>query len=191
MKSEDVKIMNMNEIIAFLEKEESIMRNKWDRTLPRFEYFNNRWDKAERLGFQKGANIYDLSYVFGTVEVGEKTWIGPYTLLDGTGILKIGKYCNISAGVQIYTHSSLKWVLTGGRNEYERQSTSIGDCTYIGSLSVINMGVKIGDHCIVAANSYVNKSFPDYSIIAGTPAKLIGKVEIEDEIDVKMVYSHI
>jgi acetyltransferase-like isoleucine patch superfamily enzyme len=33
--------------------------------------------------------------------------------------------------------------------------------------------VAIGKYCVVAANSFVNQSFPDYSIIGGTPAKLI------------------
>jgi acetyltransferase-like isoleucine patch superfamily enzyme len=33
--------------------------------------------------------------------------------------------------------------------------------------------VTLGKYCVVAANSFVNKSFPDYTIIGGTPAKLI------------------
>jgi acetyltransferase-like isoleucine patch superfamily enzyme len=33
--------------------------------------------------------------------------------------------------------------------------------------------VTLGKYCVVAAGSYVNKSFPDYSIVGGTPAKLI------------------
>lgn len=179
--------MSWDEIIRTLEAKEDELQDKWHRNLPRFELLNDRWEKAQRLGFGNKANIYDLSYVFGDVEVGEYTWIGPYTLLDGTGGLKIGSYCNISAGVQIYTHSSMEWVLTGGSAEYTRKSTSIGRCTYIGSMSVINMDVHIGDHCIVAANSFVNKSFPDYSVIAGTPAKLIGTVTIEDN-KVKIKY---
>lgn len=179
--------MEINKIIFELEELEAKMKMDWNRILPRFELLNDRWKKAEMLGFDEKANIYDLSYVFGDVKVGEYTWIGPYTLLDGTGMLKIGKYCNISAGVQIYTHSSMKWVLTGGKSEYEKSPTSIGDCTYIGSMSIINMGVSIGDHCVVAANSFVNKSFPDYSVLAGNPAKLIGKVVIQDE-DVRIEY---
>ena len=49
-----------------------------------------------------------------TVTVGAGTWIGPNTLLDGTGGLSIGASCSISAGVQIYTHDSVMWALSGG-----------------------------------------------------------------------------
>ena len=181
----------MNEFDALLETiklREQDMKTKYNRTLPRFELLNDRWEKATALNFEEGANIYDSSYVFGDVQVGEKTWIGPFTLLDGTGGLKIGSYCNISAGVQIYTHSSLNWVLTGGHASYTHQSTVIGSCVYIGSQSIIDKGVTIGDHSIIAANSYVNMSFDAYSVIAGTPAKCIGKVTISDQQEVTITY---
>lgn len=172
--------MTFEELIEELEKLEAEKIENYHRVLPRFELLNDRWDKAKFLGFGEGASIYDSSYVFGDVIIGEKTWVGPFTILDGTGGLKIGDYCNISSGVQIYTHSSLEWVLTGGKVEYKHESTSIGNCTYVGSQCIIDKGVSIGDHSVIAANSYVNKSFSDYSVIAGTPAKLIGKVIIEN-----------
>lgn len=171
-----------------LEDKERSVKSHWHRTLPRAELLNDRWEKAKRLGFEEGANIYDTSYVFGNVMVGEKTWIGPFTILDGTGNLTIGKYCNISSGVQIYTHSSLNWVLTGGNAHYDYAKTSIGDFTYIGSQSIIDKGVSIGSHCIVGANSYVNKSFPDFTVIAGTPAKQIGVILIDQNNEVKIEY---
>jgi len=171
-----------------LKLREDEMKSKYDRVLPRFELFNDRWEKGEKLNFEAGANIYDSSYVFGDVKVGEKTWIGPFTLLDGTGGLIIGAYCNISSGVQIYTHSSLNWVLTGGKAAYAHDATTIGSCVYIGSQSIIDKGVTIGDHSIVAANSYVNKSYEPYSVIAGTPAKCIGKVNILENNEVVITY---
>lgn len=180
--------MQFEDLILELEKKEEEIRVKWNRVIPRTELFNDRWNKAKLLKFEEGANIYDSSFVFGEVKVGEKTWIGPYTILDGTGGLTIGKYCNISAGVQIYTHSSLNWVLTEGNSKYEYSNTTIGNGVYIGSQCIIDKGVTIGDHSIVAANSYVNKSFSNNSVIAGSPAKQIGEVEISDTYDVKINY---
>jgi acetyltransferase-like isoleucine patch superfamily enzyme len=40
--------------------------------------------------------------------------------------------------------------------------------------------VTIGKHCLIGANAVVNIDLPDYSIAAGIPAKVIGKVTVED-----------
>ena len=74
---------------------------KWKRTLPFGDYFVDRWEKANELGFGKGTSIYDSAIVIGDVKVGENTWIGPNVILDGSGGLQIGSWCSISAGVQI------------------------------------------------------------------------------------------
>jgi len=136
-------------------------------------------EKGEFCG-GKNVTIYDSTTIVGDVEIGDNTWIGPFCSLDGTGKLKIGNYCSISAGTQILTHDTVKYALSGGKHEYEYSPVIIGDCCFIGVHSIILKGVKLGSHCLVAANSVVNKSFEDFSIIAGAPAKKIGEVEIKD-----------
>lgn len=59
---------------------------------------------------------------------------------------------------------------------------TIGDHCWISINSTIMGNVNIGKYSIVGANSFVNKSFPDYSIIGGTPAKLIRTLS-PDEIE--------
>lgn len=49
----------------------------------------------------------------------------------------------------------------------------IGNNSWIGARAIILPGVIIGDFCIVAAGSVVTKDIPDYSVVAGVPAKLI------------------
>ena len=113
--------------------------------------------------------------MLGDVRVGNNTWIGPNTILDGSGGLKIGSFCSISAGVQIYSHDSVKWAISGGKEKYEYDQTEIGDHCYLGPNVIVAKGVKIGKGSIVGANSFVNKSFPEGSKIAGNPAKSILK----------------
>lgn len=151
------------------------MKKNYNRVLPVNELISNRWEKAKYLGFGENTSIYDSSLVLGDVEVGENTWIGPFTVLDGSGGLKIGSNCSISSGVQIYSHDSIDWAISGGKSSYTYASTEIGDNCYIGPNTIIAKGIKIGTGTIVGANSFVNKSFPENSKIAGSPAKIISK----------------
>lgn len=154
-------------------------KKKWKRTLPLNELLFDRWEKAQFLGAKKNASVYDSSYIFGNVEIGENTWIGPFTILDGSGgEIRIGKYCSISTGVQIYSHNSVKWSLTGGKANLEKKGVSIGDNCYIGPNSIITMGSKIGKGCIVGASSLIKSNIPANSIVFGNPGKVVGKISI-------------
>jgi len=95
-------------------------------------------------------------------KIGKGTWIGHFCIIDGSQDLEIGENCNISCGVQIYTHSTSK------RCAYdmpkETAPTKIGNNVFIGPNSVIAMGCEIGDQVVIGALSYISK----FSII---PAK--------------------
>ncbi|MDD2696649.1 MAG: acyltransferase [Candidatus Pacebacteria bacterium] len=174
----------IKELHGILRKE---VTKKWKRSLPLEEELFDRWERAKYLKFGKKTSIYQLSYVYGDVKVGKNTWIGPFTILDGSGGLRIGDNCSISCGVQIYSHDTVKWAVSGGKVKYEYRKTKIGDCCFIGPQSVILRGVSIGSHSIVAASSFVSKDVPPFSIVAGIPAKVIGKVVIKKE-KVKLNY---
>lgn len=160
----------------------TLRKNKkthWDRILPFSELIIDRWEKAKFTKAKYGASIYDSSLIFGKVSIGKNTWIGPYTILDGSGgRLNIGDFCSISSGVQIYTHNSVNWALTGGKSNYENKSVSIGNFCYIGPYTVISLGTKIGKCCVIGAHSFVDSKIPSYSIAFGIPAKIVGKVKI-------------
>jgi len=148
-------------------------KGKYNRVLPFGDYFSDRWEKARYLGFGDGTSVYDNVVIIGDVKVGENTWIGPNVILDGSGGLQIGSNCSISAGVQVYSHDSVKWAISGGIEKYEYANTKVGNNCYIGPNTIIAKGVVIGDGSIIGANSLVNTDLPINSKAYGNPVKIV------------------
>jgi acetyltransferase-like isoleucine patch superfamily enzyme len=53
---------------------------------------------------------------------------------------------------------------------------TVGDDTWIGANATLLPGVAVGKCCIVGAGAVVTKDVPDYAIVAGVPARVIGDV---------------
>lgn len=167
----------LEELRALLFQEMTTVQQHWQRSLPFADYVVDRWQKARTLGFGEGSSIYDSSLVLGEVKVGKSTWVGPFTVLDGSGGLEIGDTCSISAGVQIYTHDTVAWATSGGTAPVERAPVRIGNRCYIGPNTIITKGIAIGDGCVIGANSLVNFDIPSGTKAWGTPCLVRGKVE--------------
>lgn len=130
--------------------------------------------------------FHETTWIVGSPDIGEGTWIGAFTVIDGSGGLQIGRGCDISSGVHIYTHSSAKrCVSERGHSSVEQQKVIVGNFVFIGANAVVNMGVRIGDHSVIGAGAVVTSDVEAYSIVAGVPAKKIGTVNISDNSEVK------
>ena len=164
------------------------VRERWNRDLPLEELLFDRWERARSLGFGDGSSIYHNSYVYGDVKVGRNTWIGPFTLLDGSGGLTIGDGCSISSGVQIYSHDTVRWAVSAGTADPERGPVEIGDFTYVGSQTVVGRGVTIGERAVIGACSFVNRDIPAYTVAVGVPCRPIGTVKIGKDGAVELQY---
>ncbi len=164
----------------------SYTKRKYNRINPFCEDLFS-WEEKGTFWGKNNAVIYDSATISGDVEIGDHAWIGPFCELDGGGKLTIGKYSCISAGVQILTHDTAKWSLSGGKEKYEYAPVEIGDYCFIGAGAIITRGVKIGSHCLIGAGAVVTKDIPDNSIAVGVPASVIGSVLIEND---KIQYSY-
>jgi acetyltransferase-like isoleucine patch superfamily enzyme len=173
--------------MALYERLRSEVRQRWRRDLPFEEVLFDRWERAKSLGFGPGSSIYHSSYVYGDVRVGSNTWIGPHTILDGTGGMSIGDYCSISAGVQIYTHDTVRWSLSGGAADPELAPVTIGDRCYIGSQTVVAKGVSIGDGSVIGACSFVNRDVAPGAIAFGIPCRRVGSVSADGDGTLRLV----
>ena len=120
-------------------------------------------------------NAFNSSaWLVGDPVIGEGTWIGAFCVIDGSGGLTIGRYCDISSGSQIYTHSTVQRAISEGAEKIRRKTSSIGDYCHVGAGAIILMGAQIGSHCVIGAGSVVleGTTAPDFSVLVGNPARV-------------------
>ncbi|MGK3129225.1 DapH/DapD/GlmU-related protein [Pantoea sp. C8B4] len=121
--------------------------------------------------------------IFGSAEhllhIGEHSYIGMNTLINGfSAPVSIGACVSIAQNVNIMSDSG-----PNASNELQlaypliAEPVVISDHCWIGASSIIMPGVTLGKYCVVAAMSFVNRSFPEYSVIGGCPARLIRKLD--------------
>lgn len=131
--------------------------------------FPNTYSEEAYISFLRSKNI----------KVGEnvRIWSPNHTYIDTTKpyLISIGDYVKITQGVSILAHDYSHSVMrrTFGQFRGGTLPVSIGNNVFIGINSTILMGTNIGNNCIVGANSLVSGKFPDGSVIAGSPAKVI------------------
>jgi len=139
----------------------------------------------------KNVRISNTTYINAkeNLVLGNHVFIGHYNFIEASNGIVIEEGCQITNFVSITTHSShISIRLYGSEYSnyndligYIKGSVHIGKYSYIGPHTVIMPNTKIGKGSIVAAYSYVKGEFPDFSIIAGNPAKIVGDTRQLDE----------
>ena len=130
---------------------------------------------------------------------------------------EIGRYCSMGEDIQIGRHSHpMHWVSTSpffyqnyktiieqelpdsillDPSDFEKSSlpvelkkTKIGNDVWIGHGAFILPGIEIGDGAVIAAHAVVTKNVEPYSVVAGSPAKII-KYRFEEKIISELMLS--
>jgi acetyltransferase-like isoleucine patch superfamily enzyme len=139
---------------------------------------------------------------FNKFELGNHSVIEDFcTVNNGVGDVIIGNGSLIGMGNVIIGPVSIgndvifaqNNVLSGLNHEYEdinrpiksqgvtTKPILIKDETWIGANCFIAAGITIGKHCIVAGGSVVTKDVPDFSIVAGNPARILKQYSNESK----------
>jgi len=154
----------------------------------------NQIIKDVKLG--KNVQIYNFVNIYGC-EIGDNTKIGSFVEIREN--VKIGKNCKIQAFVFIpqgitieddvfigphacfvndkYPRATVNGRLKEKDKDWVAEKIVVKKGASIGANATILGGVTIGENSIVGAGSVVTKDVPPDSIVAGNPAKLIGKVK--------------
>lgn len=90
-------------------------------------------------------------------------------------MLRFGKYVKVTGYVHILCHDYSRSVVlqSGGSHFGEARETVIGDNVFIGTHSIVLMGSHIGADSIIGAGAVVSGTWPEGSVIAGNPARLV------------------
>lgn len=131
---------------------------------------------GKRVRIFPGARIEvvdkESSIVFeNNISVGQN-----FHIISGMGQeLLIGKNTTISGNVFVTNieHEYRELDIHVLEQPLLKHGTRIGENCFIGYGAVIQAGTVLGKQCIVGSNSVVRGDFPDYSVIVGTPAKIV------------------
>ncbi|MBB1194695.1 acyltransferase [Flavobacterium sp. SOK18b] len=117
-----------------------------------------------------------LFYGDGEIHIGENSYIGELSTIQAVkgNKVKIGKNCQISHNVRVYTSTDIADQDFSLKNRLVKNAdVIIGDFVWIGANVFINPGVEIEDNSIIGANSVVTKSVKANTIVGGVPARII------------------
>ncbi|HHJ14078.1 MAG TPA: acyltransferase [Gammaproteobacteria bacterium] len=128
-------------------------------------YFGN----GSRLSVGARSQLGQNARLQGSITIGEDVLMGPDVVIMATS----HRFDRLDIPIN-------------QQKEDDEKEVIIGNDVWIGTRVIILPGVKIGAHSIVGAGAVVTRSFPDYSIIGGVPAKLIkSRTDIEDTVSRK------
>ena len=123
---------------------------------------------------QQNTTKFQKKFVF---PFGKECSIGWDVTIDYSGGIVFGWNVRISHEARIYTHDHIveDKNITLFNQGHKAIGLKVGNDVWIGEGSFILPQVKkIGDGAIIGARAVVTQDVPEYSIVAGNPAKIIG-----------------
>jgi acetyltransferase-like isoleucine patch superfamily enzyme len=119
----------------------------------------------------------------------DHVYIGPFNWIEASGGVTIDEGVQVTSHVVIVTHSSHRSMRLLGRAYAAWQgpmpgwiagAVHIGAYTFVGPHSLIEAGTRLGRGTLVCAGSFVRGSFPDFAVLAGRPAQVVGDTRQAD-----------
>mgnify|MGYP002778227443 CR=1 FL=1 len=165
-----VRLYNRGQDNRILIREEAKL--DFNVRLQNFGQDSNIWI-GKRANLDRGVDI--KAHGSGTIEIGEKTFLGPFTCLAGE-FIRIGKQCLIASHTGIYSiNHNFDDPTTNIREQgVSYKGITIEDDCWLGSGVRVVDGVTIGRGSVIGAGAVVTRDIPPYSIAVGVPARPIG-----------------
>jgi acetyltransferase-like isoleucine patch superfamily enzyme len=124
------------------------------------------------------------------LQLGDHVYIGPFNFIEASGGITLEEGVQITSHVSIVTHSShralrllgreyIAWV--GERPGWIAGPVHIGAYSFIGPHALIEASTRLGRGTLVRAGSIVRGEFPDFAVLDGRPALVVGDTRRGDE----------
>ena len=129
-----------------------------------------------------------------TLEAGASVWFSAVLRADNEPIT-IGARSNVQEGAMIHVDPGIPVTVgadvTIGHHAILHGCT-VGEASLIGMGATVLNGARIGRFCIVVANALVTegKEFPDFSLIVGSPAKVVRVMDAGMEEKLRQSAAH-
>ena len=122
------------------------------------------------------------------LSLAENVFIGQFNFIEASNGIKIEEGVQITNYISILSHSSHDSIRLYGkeyRNHkelkgYQKGEVKIGKYSFIGPHTTIMPGTNVGKGSLISAYSFVSGTFPDFAIISGNPAKVVGSTKDRD-----------
>ena len=115
-------------------------------------------------------------FLHGPVRIGRRTSLNPGVHVDGgrAGVT-LGNDVRVAAGVKIYAFDHGIAPETTIREQAVRSlGITVGDDVWIGANVCITDGVTVGDHAVLGMGAVVARDVPEWAIVGGVPARILG-----------------
>lgn len=123
------------------------------------------------------------------LRLADHVFIGQFNFLDASGGITLGEGVQITNFCSLVTHSSQQaqrllgrayagWA--GDKPGFKRAPIVLGPYCFVGPHSLIEAGAVLGKGVLVCAYSQVRGVVPDFAIVAGQPAVVVGDVRDKD-----------
>ena len=125
--------------------------------------------------------------------LGRDVAIGPFTYIDASGGVWLREGVRVASHVAIVTHAPHRtqrllgpgyrgWPETPGqaRPGWIAGPVEVGAFTFVGPHSLVEANTRLGRGTLVCAGSFVRGEYPEFSILEGRPARVVGDTRVAD-----------
>ncbi len=164
--------------------------NRLRRRLWRLVFFRTLFGEASGGALRPATRLSPTVCIENehALAVADDVFIGHFCFIEASAGVRIGRGTQVTNFVSIVSHSTHRAVRVAAElSDAEldaavlRAPIVIGERCFVGPHSTVEAGTTLGHGTLVAAHSRVRGQFPDFAVLAGSPAQVVGDTREADE----------